>query len=329
MIGRRDLIAALGSAAAGAVLPSLATAQGRKRPVVGFLGGASPSTAAQTIAAFVDGLREQGFEDGRTVDLVYRFAEGRMERMPTLATEMAELKPDVVLAFTVAPAKQAMPETPIVCPVLVDPIRSGQIASYARPGGWVTGILTIIDGLPSKQIEIATAIMPDARRLGLLENIVTGIAEMERAQNAEIEAAAAKLGIELVAGEARVPGDLEPAFRKLAAAGVAAVIVNQDSMLFAERERIVRLADQFHLPAVYGYREYVALGGLVGYGVNVLASLHRSASFVARILKGAKPSDLPVEFPTKVELVLNLKTAKALGLTIPPTLLARADEVIE
>jgi putative tryptophan/tyrosine transport system substrate-binding protein len=214
---------------------------------------------------------------------------------------------------------------PIVCPLLADPIRFGLIASESRPGGNVTGLLFRIEGLAGKQTELALELIPNMTAIGLLVNIASGVI----VDRQEAESASHRLGIRLVAAEVRAPNDLDTAFQALAKDGVQAVIVLVDGMLFNERDRVAALAATAKLPAIYGFRDHVDAGGLVSYGVSLADNFRGAAAYVVKILKGAKPADLPVEFATKLEMVINLKAAKALGLTVPPTLLARADEVIE
>jgi putative ABC transport system substrate-binding protein len=233
----------------------------------------------------------------------------------------------IVAAVTpAAVATRKLTQTiPIVCPLLADPIRFGLIASESRPGGNVTGLLFRMEGLTGKQIELAHELIPNMAKIALLVNVASGVI----VDRQEAESACQRLGIELVPVEVRTPNDLDTAFQALANNGVQAVIVLVDGMLFNERDRVAALAAVAKLPAIYGFRDHVDAGGLVSYGVSLADNFHRAAAYVVKILKGAKPSDLPVEFATKFEMVINLKAAKALGLEIPPILLARADEVIE
>jgi ABC-type uncharacterized transport system substrate-binding protein len=214
---------------------------------------------------------------------------------------------------------------PIICPLLADPIRFGLIASEPRPGGNVTGVLFRVDGLAGKQLEFVLQVIPNATSVGMLVNVASGTI----IDRQEVEQAAQKLGLKLIPAEVRAPDDLDAAFQALVNNRVQAAVMLVDGMFFNERERIATLAVAARLPVIYGFRDHVDAGGLISYGVNLAANFHRAATYVVKILKGAKPDDLPVEFPTKLELVINLRTAKALGLTISPTLLATADEVIE
>jgi len=279
--------------------------------------------------AFRQGMRELGYVEGGNFDMVYRYADGYAERLPALAQELVRLKPDVILApatgQTVA-AKKATRTIPIVTPALADAVHLGLIASDARPGGNVTGLTPYVAGLPAKQMELAREIVPGARRIGVLNDINDPKAPP---QWEELQGAGRLLGVSVTAGEVRAPDDLVNAIQGLRDQQPDAVIVLQTSMLLSERQKIAALAAAMRLPMIYGYREHVVDGGLISYGVDLRDCFRRSAVYVDKILKGTAPGDVPVEFPTKLELVINLKAAKALGLEMPPTLLARADEVIE
>jgi len=245
-----------------------------------------------------------------------------------LAADVVALKPDVILA-TVTPAavatKALTTSIPIVCPLLANAINLGLIASESRPGGNVTGVSFRTEGLTSKQVELALQMIPDVVKLGYLVNVASGII----IDRQELESTCQRLDIKAVPAEVRSANDLDMAFQSLAEDHVQAVIVLVDGMLFSERKRIAALAAAARLPAIYGFRDHVDAGGLVSYGVNLSENFHRAATYVNKILKGAKPGDLPVEFPTKLELVVNNQAAKALGLNIPSSVLVRADEVIE
>src|SRR6476620_2837396 len=322
---RRHLMYLLGGAAAW---PITARAQvSTKRPLVAVLSVVA-KVGNSPLKSFEQGMRELGYVDGGNIDVAFRFANGHLDLLPALAAELIELAPVVVMA-AVTPAAVAVRKLtqtiPIVCPLLANPIEFGLIASMARPEGNVTGVMFRIDDLAGKQLELATQLVPALARVGLIINVVSG-AIIDRQ---EAETAGKRLGLELVAAEVREPNDLDPAFQVLSSKHVQAIIVLVDGMLFQERERIAQLAASAQLPAVYGFRDHVDAGGLISYGVNLAQNFRRSATYVDKILKGAKPGDLPVEFPNKLELVINLKTAKALGLDIGPTLMARADDVIE
>jgi putative ABC transport system substrate-binding protein len=245
------------------------------------------------------------------------------------ADALVQLRPDLIVALdppAALAAKKATASIPIVAAILNDPVRLGLIASYARPGGNLTGILSQVEGLPGKQVEIAQELVPAITVIGVLANPANATHAYQRQ---EIETAAAAKRVKVIAAEARSKGDLEPAFNSLRAAGIRLAIVMRDNMFVSERRRIADLATTMRLPTIGSQNSYVEAGGLISYGVEDSENHHRAADFVAKILKGAKPADLPVEFPTKLLLVVNMKTAKALGLEVPPTLLARADEVIE
>ena len=321
---RRDFIALVGGTAG--TWPLAARAQvSTKRPLIAVL-VAVTRKGNPVLNAFVRGLREVGYVEGQNVDIAWRFAEGRMDRFPELADELVRLMPVMVAVTPAAVAARKLTQTiPIVCPLLADPIRLGLIASVSRPGGNVTGLLFRIEGLADKQLELALELIPNVARIGLLVNVASGVI----IDRQEAESASQKLGIKLIPAEVRTPDDLDAAFQALANDGVQAVIVLVDGMLFNERNRVAALAAAARLPAIYGFRDHVDAGGLISYGVNLADNFHRAAAYVDKILKGAKPGDLPVEFATKLEMVINLKSAKALGLTVPPLLLVRADEVIE
>ena len=324
-MNRREFITIVSSAAAW---PLVARAEiSTKRPLIAVLSAIIKENNAP-LNDFVQSLKELGYVDGVNVDIVYRFAEGHLDRFPELAAEMVGLKPDVILA-TVTPAavatKLLTTSIPIVCPLLADAIDLGLIANEARPGENVTGVSFRTQGLTSKQVELALQMIPDVVKIGYLVNIASGVI----IDRQELESTCQRLDIKAVPAEVRSPNDLDAAFQSLANDHVQAVIVLVDGMLFSERKRIAALAAATRLPAIYGFRDHVDAGGLASYGVNLSENFHRAASYVNKILKGAKPGDLPVEFPTKLELIVNNKAAKALGLKIPPSVLVRADEVIE
>jgi putative ABC transport system substrate-binding protein len=329
---RREFITVLGGASLAGPLTTRAFAQAPvKRRRIGYLAGATQAAATDFIAIFLAALKHEGYEEGRDFDMVYRFAEGRFERLPSLARELVALMPDVIVTPTGDPAalaaRSASTSIPIVSPTLTDPVRAGLVGSFARPGGNITGVSIIVEHLPQKQAELALQVVPAARRFGVLLNLDDAGGAMILRQ--EMEAAAATLHLVLVFGEVRVPEELEAAVARLAAEGVDALIVLTSGMFVAQRQRIVSLAAAGRLPDIYSARDFVVTGGLISYGTSLRENFQRAAAFVAKIFKGASPADLPIEFPTKLELVINLKTAKALGLILPPTLLAHADEVIE
>ena len=323
---RREFITLLAGAAAAWPLAAHAEVS-TKRPVIAVLTAITKENNAP-LNAFAQGLKELGYVDGVNVDLVYRFAEGHLDRFPALAAEVVGLRPDVILA-TVTPAavatKALTTSIPIVCPLLANAINLGLIANESRPGGNVTGISFRTEGLTSKQVELALQMIPNLVKIGFLVNVASGVI----IDRQELESTCQRLGIKAVPAEVRSANDLDAAFQSLADDHVQAVIVLVDGMLFSERNRIAALAAATRLPAIYGFRDHVDAGGLASYGVNLSENFHRAAAYVNKILKGAKPGDLPVEFPTKLELVVNNQAAKALGLNIPPPVLVRADEVIE
>jgi putative tryptophan/tyrosine transport system substrate-binding protein len=252
-----------------------------------------------------------------------------LERMSRLAEELIQSKPDLILA-AIMPAVMAAHDLtktiPIVCPLLADPVRLGLAKSDARPSGTVTGLLLFVEGLPGKQLELVLDLIPGAVKIGLVVN-PDNINSLSQRQ--EVETAVAAKAIKIATIEARTPENVDSIFPTLAKERVDAVIVLRDTVFFNQRAALAASAMAVRLPTVYGFREHVEDGGLISYGINISENFGRAADYVVKILKGAKPGDLPIEFTTKLELVINLKTAKALGLEIPPTLLARADEVIE
>jgi putative ABC transport system substrate-binding protein len=296
--------------------------------LVVFLSSVARERNLKMIDSFTHGLQQLNLIEGQDFQLVIRSVEGHIDQLPALAQEVVDLRPDVVLA-TVTPAVVALTALtktiPIVCPFLADPVQLGLIASMAHPGGNVTGVLFRSEGLVGKQLELALQLVPRAHKIGFLVN-VAGSVVIDRS---ELESASRNLGIDLEATEVRAPSDLDAAFSRMAKSGVQAVIVQVDGMFFQERKHMAELAATARLPAVYGFRDHVDAGGLVSYGVNLAECFRSAAGYVAKILRGSKPGELPVEFPTKLELIINLTTAKALGLMIPPTVLAAADEVIE
>jgi putative tryptophan/tyrosine transport system substrate-binding protein len=274
-------------------------------------------------------MRELGYVEGQHFDIVYRSSDGHQDRLPALAEELVRLQPDVIFAIAIAAAVAARKATatiPIVSPALADAVHLGLIASEARPGGNVTGIEPYVAGLPAKQMEIARAIVPSVRTVGVLTNLVDPKAPP---QLKELEAAARALAITIITADPNRPDEVEGALPHLANQNVDVVIVLQTSMLISQTRQIAESALAKRLPTVYGYREHVVDGGLISYGIDLRWCYAHAASFVDKILRGTTPGDLPVEFPTKVLLSLNLKTAKVLGLTIAPTLLFQADEVIQ
>jgi putative ABC transport system substrate-binding protein len=323
-IGRRKFIAALGGAAAW---PLAARAQqAAKLPTIGFLGAATASAASQWIPAFVQRLHELSWVEGRTVAIEYRWAEGRTERYAEIAAEFVLLKVDVIVASgpTALAAKQATSVIPIVSVLTVDPVGSGFVASLARPGGNVTGLSNQQTDTVGKRLELLREVVPGLRRLAVMANTEPGnVLEM-----GEVQAAARTLGLDVATFESQRAENIASAFEALTGRAEA-LYVASDPLLNSNRIRINTLALGARLPTMHGFRDYVEAGGLMSYGPNFPDLFRRAAEFVDRILRGAKPGDIPVEQPTKFELVINLTTAKALGLKIPESFLLRADEVIE
>ena len=327
---RREFISLIGSAAV--VWPLAARGQvTRTRALIARLSSGSRDTPiiARFIERFLSGMRELGYVEGRDFDITYAMADFHRDQLPRVAAELVNLAPDVIVAGATLEAVAAAKATatiPIVVAVVADPIALGFTTSDARPTGNVTGIMPYVKGLPAKQLELARELVPGATRIGLLDDVIDPKSPPQRQ---EIEAAGRGLEIEIVPAEVRTAADIDAAYQTFASARVQAVVVEQSGMFVFARQPIAQAAASKRLPTVYGYREHVDAGGLISYGINLDWCYHRSAYYVDRILKGAKPSDLPIEFPTNVELVINLKTAKALGITVPSSLLVRADEVIE
>ena len=325
---RREFITLIGGVATAWPHSTLAQVS-TKRPLIAWLSGGEQTASWVFVEAFLQGMRDLGYVDGQQFDIVYRFADGYVERLPALADEMVRLNPSVILAPASGPAvaaRKATAKIPIVTPALADAVHLGLIANEARPGGNVTGISPYVEGLPAKQLELAREVVPGAGSIGVLANLTDAKAPP---QLQELKGAGQKLGVNVVAAEADTPDDVEGAIRTLASQRIGVMIVLQTSMLLSERRKIAALVATARIPTVYGYREHVDAGGLISYGVDLRACFRRGAYFVDKILHGIAPGNLPVEFPTKLELVINLKAAKALDLTVPPSLVARADEVIE
>jgi putative ABC transport system substrate-binding protein len=326
-VKRRKFITLLSGAAVAWPLVARAQQAGRL-PTIGVLGGATPSAESQRVTALVQRLQELGWIEGRTVTMEYRWAEGRNARLAEIATEFVHLGVDVIFATGTAPAlaaKQVTSVIPIVFPFAGDPVGTGLVASLARPGGNVTGMSNQATDLAAKRIELLRELVSHLRRLAVLANGSYPAATMEKS---EVETAARTLGLEVFAAEVRESKDIPPAFEEVKSKADALFLVG-DPLMTANRGQVTSLALATRLPTIYVHREYVEAGGLVSYGANFSDLFRRAADVVDKILRGAKPSDIPVEQPTKFELAINLKTAKALGLEVPPTLLARADEVIE
>jgi ABC-type uncharacterized transport system substrate-binding protein len=322
---RRDFIACVGGVAAW---PLAARAQQqRKLPTIGFLGASTSSNTSHWTAAFVQRLRELGWIEGRTVAIEYRWAEGRTERFGEIAAELVRLKVDVILTVGSAAvvAKQATSTIPIVFAIAGDPVGNGLVVSLARPGGNVTGLSLQSSDLAGKRIELLREVLPGLRRLAIIGNVGSASSVLEIA---EAQAAARKLGLDADVLEIRRAEDIAPAFGTLRS-GVQALYVCPDPLVNANHAHINTLALGARLPTIHPFRDYLGAGGFMSYGANNADLYRRAGDYVDKILRGAKPDDLPVEQPTKFDLVINLTTAKALGLKIPESFLLRADEVIE
>ena len=327
---RRDFIAGLGGAAAA--WPVVAwSQQAGKLPTIGFLGGTTASLQSSWTAAFVSRLRELGWIEGRTVSIEYRWAEGRPARVAEVAAEFVRLKVDVIVAYggAVATLKQATATIPIVFAVGLDPVGGGLVGSLARPGGNVTGLSVQGADLAGKRLELLREVVPRLRQLAIMGNAGYPQAVQEMGQ---VQAAARTLGIEVAPLEIRRAEDIAPAFETLKAQGNAqadALYVAAEGLVSTNRTRIITLALGARLPTIFNTREYAQAGAFMSYGASFQDMFRRAGDYADKILRGIKPAEIPVEQPTKFELVINLTTAKAIGLTISESFLARADEVIE
>jgi putative tryptophan/tyrosine transport system substrate-binding protein len=325
---RRAFITLLGGAAAmpSFLWPRAARAQ-QKPPTIGFLGPASASAMSAWTAAFVQRLRELGWIEGRTIAIEYRWGDGRADRLPEIAAEFVRLKVDVIVTTgTPVPVlKEATSTIPIVFTIANDPIASGLVKGLSRPGGNVTGLSQLAADLGGKRLELLREVVPDLRRVATLSNVGNAVTASEIIQVLE---AARTLGLEVVNSEIRRPEEITPAIESLKGRADA-IYVQADPLMNTNRVRISTLALGARLPTLGGIREYVEAGGLMSYGPNFPDLFRRAAEYVDKILRGAKPADIPVEQPTKFDLVFNLTTAKVLGLKVPEAFLLRADEVIE
>src|SRR4051794_18494715 len=327
---RREFITLLGAAAASILWASTARAQQGKLPTIGFLGQSTAAAESQRVVPFVQRLRELGWVDGRNIAIDYRWAEGRSDRYSQIAAEFTEIKVDLIVTQGPAAvaAKRATSTIPIVMAVANDPVGDGLIASLSRPGGNVTGLSNLQIDLAGKRLELLRELHPGLRRLVVLANVGNPGYPSALLEIGAVEAAASTLGFEVAKFEIRRSEDIAPGFEALKGRADAIYVIG-DSLITTNRTRINTLALSARLPTVFGNREYVEAGGLVSYGPYFSDMYRRAADYVDKILHGAKPSDLPVEQPTKFYLIINSTIAKAIGLTVPPALLSRADEVIE
>ena len=324
---RRKFIALLCCGVAGWPVASRAQ-QAAKLPTIGFLGANNASFAMASIDAFVQRLRELSWIENRTVAIEYRWAEGREARFAEIAAEFVRLKVDVILTFATPSSlavKKATAVIPIVFAAAGDPVGTGLVASLARPGGNITGLSIQQTDLASKRLEILRELLPGLRTLAILVDTGAPNAVLE---SGEVQTAAHTLGLNMVTSEVRRVEDIAPAFDALKGRADA-LYVCSSPLLTTNRIRVNNLALGMRVPTMYGFRDYIEAGGLMSYGPNLPSLFRRAADYVDKILRGAKPGDLPVEQPTKFDFIINLTTAKILGLEVPPSLVARADEVIE
>jgi putative ABC transport system substrate-binding protein len=321
---RREFIALVGGAAAWP-LAALAQQRTGKLPTIGLIGAGTRQGWSQWTAAFVQRLSELGWVEGRTVAIEYRWADGRGDREDEIAAEFVRLKVDVILTVGGTSARQATSDIPIVFAISADPLSTGLVASLARPGGNITGLSIQSSDLVGKRLEILREAVPELRQLAVMSDFALHAARLEADG---LRDGAKTLGIEVTRSEISRTDDIAAAFEALKGR-VQAVYVPANRLANANRVRINELALAARLPTMFGFREYVESGGMLSYGPNTPELFRRAGDFVDKILRGAKPADMPVEQPTKFDLIINLKTAKALGIDIPPILLARANEVIE
>jgi putative ABC transport system substrate-binding protein len=324
---RREFSTLLGGAAtASTVWPSPLSAQQKAMPVIGYLGAATPSLAALNVAALRQGLSETGYVEGQNLTIEYRWAEGRLDRLSALVADLVGRKVDVIVVAGGAPAAQAAKGATSTIPIVFasgDAVGDGLVASLARPGGNLTGVSFLTFELNAKRFELLSELVPQAKVIALL--VDPNIPATERGIRAVQEAAQAK-GVQLHILKASTESDIDAALVERQA---GALVISPNPFFYSRREQIVALAARHAVPAIYELRDFVKAGGLISYGASFTAVFRQVGIYTGKILKGAKPADLPVVQPTTFELVVNLKTAKALGLTIPPSILSRADEVIE
>jgi putative tryptophan/tyrosine transport system substrate-binding protein len=325
---RRELIALFGGAAMAR--PIAARAQQKAMPVIGFLSSSSPGPWAPNVAAFHQGLSETGYIEGQNVAIEYRWAEYQYDRLPALAADLVTRKVQVIATNgdprAARAAKTATSTIPIVFSAISDPVSLDLVASLARPGGNLTGVSPMNNELMPKRLELLSELVPQARVIAVLVNPNNPVAE-RRIRDVQ-EAARAK-GVQLPILKASTESEIDASFASLVELQAGALVVDPDPFFSGRREQIIALASRQAVPAIYAWREATAAGGLISYGANIPSVYYQGGILVGKILKGAKPADLPVAQPTKFELVVNMKTAETLGLTVPPSILARADEVIE
>jgi ABC-type uncharacterized transport system substrate-binding protein len=333
VIERRTFVATFAGSFLAAPLAGEAK-QAANAPRIGWLlsGSLESPESRAVLSAFRQGARERGYVEGQNIVIEYRAAEGRIGHFPALATDLVRLKVDLIIAGSTPAARAARQATttiPIVAPTMGDPVGDGFVASLARPGGNITGLTFLGPELVPKRLELLKEALPKVSRVAGLWHPGNLSERTTKDMLSQTETAARTLRMQLQLVEVRSPDELDRAFSTMARQRADALIMFPSAMLFNERQRVINLAEKHRLPSVYAAKEFVEIGGLISYGASITDSFRRAATYVDRILKGAKPGDLPVEQPTKFELVINLKTAKALGLSIPPSLLSRADEVIQ
>jgi putative ABC transport system substrate-binding protein len=324
---RREFVAGV---AAVLAWPSAGRAQRKTRPVIGYLSGGSASFYELILPAFREGLRESGYVEGQNVTIEYRWAQGDYDRLPGWAAEFVSRKVDLIAAtggdLASRAAKAATSTIPVVFTSGSDPVADGRVASLARPGGNLTGVSFLTSELHPKRFQLLSELVPQARVMALLLN--PNNASAERMMR-EIGAAADAKGVQLKALKVTAEADFSTAFASLEKLQAGALVVQTDPFIDAHRDQLVMLAARYAIPAIYGFREFAVAGGLITYGVSIAGVYRQAGIYAGKILAGAKPADLPVVQPTRFELVINLKTAKALGFAVPPILLSQADEVIE
>jgi putative tryptophan/tyrosine transport system substrate-binding protein len=327
-VRRRAFFTLIGSAATA--WPLAARAQQPVLPVIAVVRIVTRGQTAHLEDAFRQGLTEAGYVENQNVAIEWRYAEGRYERLPGIMTELVDRRVAVIVATgasaSALAAKAATQTIPIVFMMGGDPVEFGLVRSLARPGGNITGVALLQAPVVAKRLDLLHKLIPGARRIALLTNPTNPFGEAERR---EVQAAAQALGLELHVGNAKDQGEIDASFQNLIAQGARAIVIGADAIFLYQRGQIAALAARHAIPAISQFREYPSAGGLMSYGSNLLDAYRLTAIFVARILKGERPADMPVQQSTKFDFVINLKTAKALGLTIPDALLALADEVIE
>jgi len=326
-LDRRDLLI-LGSTVIA--WPSVVRAQQTAMPVIGYLNSTSPGPYALFLAAFRQGLGETGYVEGQNLAIEYRWAENHLDQLPALVADLVGRKVDMIVTAGGPPpavaAKRATSTIPILFTAVGDPIGAGLVASLARPGGNVTGFSILVVELNPKRLELLSQLLPEARVVALLVNPKNPSSERVIS---DVQEAARTKGMQLPILKAASESEIDAAFASLVQMQVGALVVGSDPFFNSRREQLVALASHHSVPAIYEWREFAAQGGLISYGPSLTSVNRQAGTYAGRILKGEKPADLPVQQPTKFELVVNLKTAKALGLTVPQSILARADEVIE